>query len=72
MSSMASSGGTIPTGGALQASAAPADLACTERQQPQLASIAGKQDYGCVVCSYGRAMLAVVCAPCTSVDVAGG
>ena len=59
MSSMASSGGTIPTGGASQASAAPADLACTERQQPQLASIAGKQDYSCVV--FGTTML-----PCTS------
>ena len=59
MSSMASSGGTIPTGGASQASAAPADLACTERQQPQLASIAGKQDYSCVV--FGTTML-----PCSS------
>ena len=55
MSSMASSGGIIPTGGASQASAAPADLACTERQQPQLASISGKQDYNCVV--YGTTML---------------
>ena len=55
MSSMASSGGTIPTGGASQASAAPADLACTERQQPQLASISGKQDYSCVVS--GKTML---------------
>ena len=59
MSPMASSGGTIPTGGASQASAAPADLACTERQQPQLASISGKQGYSCVVS--GTTML-----PCSS------